>query len=56
MKKLFLLIFAAFSLLVFNACKDDNVSAEILIPEEPEVPVVPNDTTPFSKSSDIVRC
>lgn len=34
MKKLFLLLFAAFSLLAFNACQDDNVTAEELIPND----------------------
>lgn len=54
MKKFFLILFASFSLLAFNACKDDDEQIEDPVPvvptpeepEEPEVPVVPIDTTP----------
>ena len=54
MKKFFLILFASFSLLALNACKDDDEQIEDPVPvvptpeepEEPDVPVVPNDTTP----------
>ena len=51
MKKFFLILFASFSLLALNACRDDDEQIDdpvpvVPTPEEPEVPVVPNDTAP----------
>lgn len=54
MKKFLLILFASFSLLALNACRDDDeqiddpvpVVPTPEVPEVPEVPVVPNDTAP----------
>lgn len=57
MKKFLLILFASFSLLALNACRDDDEQIDDPVPvvptpeepeepEVPEVPVVPNDTAP----------